>query len=300
MTRPIVRFQLPDGSDSDLGPGALIGRRANAALCLDHPQISEAHAMVSLRGTSLFLLALRGSLIVDGARVPHLRLELGQRIGLVPGVELLVEGLDLPDAVVALEGVAGGPVPLVNSVYSLFDGDPPRLEPGYDPKAAGWLWSADGVRVQLVGESPRALEPGGEVHLGGRHLRAVEMALRDSGVAPTINIERRGPAMRVVARFETLHLHREDGLTFSIGGIPARVVSELVDYSVPAPWELVARSIWPEQRDLYVLRQNWDRHLKRLRQKLDEAGFRSNLVRSDGRGNVELFLMPGDEVSDEG
>ena len=82
--------------------------------------------------------------------------------------------------------------------------------------------------------------------------------------------------------------------------LKAHIVSELVDYRIPVPWEVVARSIWTDDQDVYTLRQNWDRHLKRLRRKLAEAGFRPNLVRCDGRGNVELLTMPRDEVVDEG
>ncbi len=126
------------------------------------------------------------------------------------------------------------------------------------------------------------------------------MLLAGGAATPTVDESGRGPALRVVSRFEILHIHREDGAPFSIGGIPARVVAELAEYGVPVPWELVARSIRAGLDDPAILRRNWDRHLKRLRRKLRAAGFRSNLVRSDGRGNVELLLMPGDELVDEG
>ena len=58
------------------------------------------------------------------------------------------------------------------------------------------------------------------------------------------------------------------------------------------PWSFQARttSAW---------RKSWDRALARLRERLREAGLREDLVRPDGRGNVELFLRPGDQVVDE-
>ena len=57
--RPTVSLQLPDGSIHELGHGDLIGRLWTAALHLDDGRISEAHAMISLRGSELHLLALR-------------------------------------------------------------------------------------------------------------------------------------------------------------------------------------------------------------------------------------------------
>jgi len=297
---PMVRFTLPDGTEAQVGPGGFVGRLANAALCIDHPRVSEAHALVSLRGTQLFLLALRGPLELDGRRVPHVRLAVGQRIRLVDELVLEVVELDLPDRVLAILGVAAGPVPLVQSAYTLWAGPPCRVESGHAPNGDGWIWSADGYRVRLAGQPPRALRPGDTLMLGDAILTVGEVSLREGGTRPTISANARDPALRIVARYETLHLYREDGAMFSIGGIPARIVSELVDYQVPVPWEVVARSIWTDKQDVYLLRQNWDRHLKRLRRKLTEAGFRPNLVRCDGRGNIELLTMPRDEVVDEG
>jgi len=296
----MVRFTLPDGTEAQVGPGGLVGRLASATLCIDHPRISEAHAMVSLRGSQLFLLALRGPLEHGGRRVPHVRLAVGQRIRLTDEWVLQVVGLDLPDRVLAILGVADGPVPLVQSAYTLWAGPPCRVESGHAPGGDGWIWSADGYRVRLADQPPRALRSGDELTLGATTLTVGEVALLEGGTEPTISASARDPALRIVARYETLHIYREDGAVFSIGGIPAHIVSELVEYRIPVPWELVARSIWTDQPDVYTLRQNWDRHLKRLRRKLAEAGIRPSLVRCDGRGNVELLTMPRDEIVDEG
>ena len=64
--RVAAEVRLPDGSARELRPGDIIGRMRGAALCLDDPRISEAHALVSLRGSTLRLLALRGRMSVDG------------------------------------------------------------------------------------------------------------------------------------------------------------------------------------------------------------------------------------------
>jgi hypothetical protein len=47
------------------------------------------------------------------------------------------------------------------------------------------------------------------------------------------------------------------------------------------------------------LRRRWDVHLGRLRAKLREARIREDLVRPDGRGNLELVLAPRDVVEDQ-
>jgi hypothetical protein len=67
----------------------------------------------------------------------------------------------------------------------------------------------------------------------------------------------------------------------------------------PAPWEAVAQEVWGSDHDTYWLRANWDRTLRRLRHHLRAAGVREDLVRADGRGNIELYLHRGDTVVDE-
>ncbi|RME20254.1 MAG: FHA domain-containing protein [Deltaproteobacteria bacterium] len=281
-------------------PGGIIGRMPSAALCVDHPTVSEAHALVSLRGRELYLLALRGRLEVDGRPVPHVRITPGLQVRLAPGIEIAVRDLCLPDSLLAIEGVGSRPVPLTHSVYTLCQGPPIELQPGFRPDGDGWIWMADGIRAQLRGESPRPLRQGDRLHLPTGTLVVRELQLCDGGTSPTRDSGRRGPALRVVSRHETLHIHREDGVFFAIGGIPARIVSELSEYGVPVRWTMVADRIWPDVAEESTLRANWDRHVKRLRRKLRAAGLRDDLVRADGRGNVELFLMPGDELLDQG
>jgi pSer/pThr/pTyr-binding forkhead associated (FHA) protein len=63
------RIRLSDGRVVDLGPGDIIGRLETATLRINEPQLSEAHALVSLRGEQLVLLALRGVVSVGGRPV---------------------------------------------------------------------------------------------------------------------------------------------------------------------------------------------------------------------------------------
>jgi hypothetical protein len=300
MVLPQVTFLLPDGVEVPVGPGGILGRMSTATLSIDDPRVSEAHAMVSLRGGDLLLLALRGTLDVGRRKVVRVPLRLGMRIELVPGVTLTVVGLTLPATVLALAIDGAEPVPLVASAYML-DTDPVRLEPGYSPDAAAALWTtaAEGWRIRLRGEDARQLVAGQEWSLGGHQFRAVEVASSAAGVAPTVASpgEGAGP-LTVVLRYDTVHVHR-GGASAHIAGIPARILTELGRFAAPVPWEMVARTIWKGEPDRFVVRQNWDRHLKALRGRLREAGFREDLVRADGLGNVELFLQPGDRVVDE-
>ena len=121
----------------------------------------------------------------------------------------------------------------------------------------------------------------------------------DAGITPTIHLPGAGAPLTIVTRFETAHIHREGGPSVQVPGIPARIISELAAYEAPVPWEMVARSIWKDDRDRFQLRQNWDRHLRALRARLEKAGLRDDVVRPDGCGNVELFLQPGDRLVDE-
>ena len=118
MMRAYVRLRLPDGSSSELGHGDLIGRLWSAALSIPDARVSEAHAMVSLRGQELLLLPLRGRFAVDGQRQSSLVLAAGQRVTLAEGLDLLVEEVSLPAAVFAVEG-DGLPRVVVSGVCSL-------------------------------------------------------------------------------------------------------------------------------------------------------------------------------------
>ena len=68
----LARFRLPDGSVETLCAGDIVGRIWSAALRIDDPDISEAHALLSLRGEGLWLLALSfaAGLALGGALVP--------------------------------------------------------------------------------------------------------------------------------------------------------------------------------------------------------------------------------------
>ena len=72
---PYVIFQLPNGEVAKATPGSILGRLSSASVRIDDPRVSEAHALVSLRGSELKLLTLRGSIRVDGRRDADVHLD---------------------------------------------------------------------------------------------------------------------------------------------------------------------------------------------------------------------------------
>lgn len=295
--RALVRFRLPEGGTAELGPGDLIGRLWSAALSIPDPRISEAHAMISLRGEELKLLALRGRFAVDGRSQSGVVLEAGQRITLADGLDVMVEEVVLPAAVFAIEG-DGLPRVVVAGPCSLLTRPRPELVPRLIPEAPAWLWSDGEVWCLSIAGQRRQIMPGDRWELDGLQFRALGLKLGHAGRTATRLEGTVVRPLRIVARFDTVHLYPQGGDPIALNGLAARIVSEVVSFDGPVPWEVLARELWPSEDDSHVLRHKLDVNLSRLRGRLREAGLRGDLVRSDGFGHVELFLYDGDEVED--
>lgn len=294
--RACVRFGADTGETWVLGPGDLVGRLWSAALCLDDPRVSEAHAMVSLRDGALHLLALRRRFAVDGRSVSEVRLAPGLVVELSEGLSLRVLDVTLPDEVLAVEG-DGLPRQTLLGVCSLVAGPRPAVTPGYDHAADAWIWT-DGEhwRLRARGGADRALGPGDEWTLGGDVFRAVSVALASSAQEAT---RAGGPGpLHLVAWYDTVEIGPVGQPPVVIGGIPARILSELVALEGPAPWETVAREVWRGDVPIAALRRSWDVNVSRLRGRLRDAGVRPDLVRSDGAGSIQLVVLDGDVVID--
>ena len=294
-----VQMKLPNGRSVRLSPGALIGRSSSAEVQFSDPGVSEAHAMVSLRGRQLKLLALRRWFEVEGRRCSELVLAPGQRIQLAPEVGLVVEAVAVAPRVLALAGAEPDPCELSASVHSVLEaGDGIRIESGFVPEALAHVSSTtDGwVLRQRDGET-LDLRPGTTCLVAG-HTLSVVLVEVNSGHTTTPTPTATRP-LRIVARVDTVHLHPEGAAPVVLTGIAAQIVSELVLLGGgPVSWDVVAREIWI-QDDERLLRQNWDRNMRHLRSRLRSFGIRDDLVRPDGKGHTELFLLPGDEVVDE-
>ena len=292
--RATVEFKLPGGERHTLGHGALIGRLWSADLHLNDGRISEAHAMVSLRGRDLCLLALRGRFTHKGRTRSNLVLRRGQRIGVAAGLELEVVDVTIPSAVLALEADRV-PHQVLAGVTSLF-GDPrPRIANGWHSDASGYIWPT-GNGWMRAAPDPVPVLAGDSWEVAGVQFRAVEHCIEGSPMtAREVGYDE---PLTVVARFDSVHLIRENEPVVVLTGNAARVISELVTTGCAIGWEPLARQLWGDtRRD--SLRRRWDMLVMRLRQKLRDNGIRSDLLRPDGAGSIDLVLGPKDIVVDE-
>jgi hypothetical protein len=293
-----VRLRLPSGHTALASPGDLLGRLWSAAVRIDDPRLSEAHALISLRGARLKLLALRGVMAVGGIRVTEVVLEPGVVIELAQGLAVTVEEVSLPDHALALAGLSPEPEVLAASVYSLLEG--PQLVPRYVAGALGYICSTGaGFTLQLLGGDPVPLEPDARFQLSGAELAVVRVEGALAGLPETRMAGRLFPPVRLVARYDSVQVHRE-GMPLAVltGGV-ARLLSELGSMGGLASWEAIAGELWHGETDRVLLRQRWDRTLQTLRAKLRELELRPDLIRADGQGHLELLLLPGDEWVDD-
>lgn len=276
--------------------GGLIGRMPSASLRLDDPRVSEAHALVSLRAGRLLMIGLANELRVGRQRVQRVQLTPGQRVGLTDDLWLQVLEVVLPSSSLAIQGLGVRPIVLDVDVGT-FLGDPPRLEPGFDPRGEAHLWaSGEGWSIRRRGEVI-PLVAGTEFDVVGSRVRVIEVPPIDVGGTHRSLVAQ--DDLRLVIRFTSVHILRAGRPTVKLAGVTARILTELVRFASPVPWDWVAREVWGAlDRDL--LRTRWDRNLRTVRRKLLENGLREDLVFADGRGNVELVLGPADEVVDDG
>lgn len=295
--RAYARVLAPDDTTWLLGPGDLIGRLPSAALPVDDARVSEAHALVSLRGGELKLLGLRGVFAVDGQPRNELTLAPSVEFDLAPGLSFVVLDVELPDAVLAIEG-EGVARQILTGSSSIVLTPRPMLVGRYRDDAAAHLWtSGDTWRVRVRGEPARDLQAGDVLSFGEFELRVVAVALARAGVQTRVEGGVVVP-LRIIAAYDTVHIHRDGEQPVTLDGISARILSELVALDGPASWEIIAGDVWRDETDRAQLRRKWDVSLARLRRKLRQERIRPDLVRAGGTGQVELLLYAEDVVDD--
>lgn len=258
------------------------------------------HAYVSLRRGGLCLLALRGGLRVGNLAANEVRLEPGLSVAVTPELELEVEAVVLPERVLAVAGLGRHTEILLAPVYSLVEGTTPRLVSTWIADALAWIWSDGESWRARTGQKPMVeLGEGVILDVVAHRLTFLSVPTQEAGetVAPTkVGLF---PPMRIVTRYDTVHIHRDRRPVVTLSGYPARIVSELGCVGVPLRWSALADQLWRGLDDRQLLRQRLDKNLKTLRDRLREGGVRPDLVRADGKGHYELLLMPGDELVDQ-
>lgn len=305
--RPSVRVRVEvgrgatvgadDGLLAELFAGDLIGRVWTAALPIDHPSLSEAHALVSLRDGAFWLLALRRRMAVDGVVRSEVRLAPGVRVALADEVAVVVEEVALPDRVLTLDTEHLPPtvLPSVCSVRAL---PHPSLVGRFDPEAPCVIWtSGAGWRIRLHGDE-RSIGVGDAFEIDGVSFRIGTMPLDVSGPGVTRVSGGVDAPLVIVSAFDVVQIHREDEPILVLNGVQARLVSELATMGAPVGWRVVADEIWPNEGSEQTLRKRWDVAVTRTRARLRVARIRPDLIRADGKGTFELVLRPEDRVED--
>ena len=284
--------RLAAGPLVPLGHGDWIGRSACAALLVEDPRVSEAHAFVSLRGGELRLLGLRGRFRVGGQVVAEATLCTGLEVELADGLVLVVAEVVLPDALIGVEAEGLAVQPLVGTA-TLYRSPVARLRPGWHPDGEGVLWSVDDAwRLTPTGGTPVAVHPGSVAALGDWTLRFVRVPLAAAGAHRTLVDY--GQPVALEACFYTVRVRVGGAAPAVIGGVQGRILSELIELAGPVSWELVARAVWGEVAARASLRGRWDIAVNRLRVRLRALGARPDLVHLDGAGHVQLLLHDGD------
>jgi hypothetical protein len=258
-------------------------------------RISEAHAMVSLRFGRLYLLALRRKFRHNQIILSELCLELGQQIELAAGVTVEVVDVQLPARIFALR--IGDYVTPLAQVASIFAGPPPHVVNRFEPAANAHVWSAgpDFWQVKVGDSAPNQLIVDQSIALGSA---TFILCLVDPASCAGSATEGQVASLRLVSRFDSFEIFADGRSVSILSGVGARLLSELASYPGPANWQWVSATLWPTGKNESELRRRWDVTLLRLRAKLKSDGVRSNLVRSDGNGLVQLVLHESDVIED--
>jgi len=287
---PSVVFQVPDGRLSRVHPGGIIGRMAQAALRIDDPRVSEAHALVSLRGRTLKLLALRSAISLRGRSVGEVDLRPGQEIGLAEDLVITVHEVVLPEEILALDGLGTRRVELDQPEWSIFADHP---EPGFQRHADAWLWCSE-HRWMFQPRDGDALEieAGSVIELGGSRLRLVSVPIPDGGVQLTVTPGRLHPPLVITCWPQHTEIHVGDRpalvkLTRNAHSI-LRATAALCVAGGTVHWLTVAERIWPVNAN----EDNWYTNLNRLKDRLRDENVRPDLVMCVD-GQVALNLRDG-------
>jgi hypothetical protein len=295
--RAFVRLQATGHvAPVTLGHGDWIGRLPQAALRFDDGRISEAHAMVSLRGADLWLLSLRGRLRAAGEVRRELRLAEDIRVELADGIEIGVMELTLPSRVMGF-ALVGQPLRVLSGTTSVVCRPDPMLVPGWDPEALAVVWpQGHDWRMVRPGAPPVAVEPGRTMLAPEVVLQAGLMDLITAGSLRTRQARR--PPLRLEPAREGVRVVFGARDACWVGGVGGRLLGALAQAREPVGWRELSAMVWEGDRSSErSLRHRLDTTLSRVRRQLRLAGLEGELIRMDNAGAIALALEEDDVVA---
>jgi len=316
--RPYVDLRLPDGRCLRAHPGAIIGRLSSAQVRIDHSQLSEVHALLSLRGGELWMIAMRmkiGHHTQNGIKRSHrLKLLPDMKIELIDDFigSYIVEIIDirLPDFVYQLRIERKDQLSinrdlgelLSNEYYSIIDADAPRLVSGWKPDGL-WQFAINGTgwTVHVAGLDAQDLSAAFSSEVRGWRLSVQKKPVSHSGSSNT----------RVSFSIKQL----EDGISVRVSGIErtkltgnqGRLVGLLLDARrseeeqqgdafdpikpIPLDKEVIKQRLWPEQAD-----GSGEEYLKATNS-LDQLVHRLHKKLTDCRIDRELIIVEDGSIA---
>lgn len=307
MGQVIVRLASEAGAKPVvLGPGALIGRHGLCALRVDDPRLSEVHAVLRQRGRRMHLAAIGGVLRVGGAPIRDLQLRPGLRVQLLPGVILEVLTVARPAEVLALQVGDLPPQELVDGCYSVLRSPVVDLVPGQLAGAlAQVIDSGDSWRVLLPGGEAPVLRPGKTFQVRRVPIHALTLPTRSNRAWASVPGQWRADplALRFEAQSEVVHIERATRHDLALTGRSAELLRALHGAGGTLTPAALAQALWPAEEARFVVapqavRRRLARAVEELRTVLRSHGVRDDLVRDDGVGNVELYLLAQDGLRD--
>jgi len=290
---PGVVLEDEDGSHYRLAAGDLLGRSPRSAVPLQDPRVSEAHALVSLRGEGFVLLALRGMVWTGERWGAEVALTEGSRVTLAEGVSFVVRDVQLPHAMLALQGMPDGLLVLNAPLWSLSIA-PLRAEVGFDGGAQAWVWSSDGQWWRRSGDAEALpLDIGDRFEVGPHTVEAVGVSVNEGRVTRTVTERGRHPPLDIEIG-EELTTIRMAGREAHITGRPHDILRHtalLTDDGRSVHWTEVAQRIWRVNPTTH----NWYRNRTRLAATLRDAGLPHELYEMH-QGRVRIRLREEDRM----
>jgi len=267
-----------------------------AALCLEDPRVSEAHAMVSLRDGALKLIALRGRFRHGGKVLSEVELTPGLEVELAGQITLHCEQVEMPESMLGLL-IASELEVMLTTTLTLYTEDFPTLRRGYDPMGTAVFWSTGSQWKVTQASGPAVtLNVGDHLELDGTTIEVISIPLERAAHTRT----RR--TIRAPLAFACHQAHvdvtPQGQSLIRITGIPGKILLSLLRSEGTASCAQVIGDVWPADASApQALRRRFDAGLKRLRDHIEcliPEGER--LVTLDGTGVISLTLAPSDQV----